>query len=204
MSPEGREGREEAMTEEPEHNERLRAQCQELYDLIEAGVLIVRADGSGRIVFANGRAASLYGCEDERDLMRLCSSSFRGLMEGEDYRALLESSGSHPERFAFSYCYQTKQGHFRKAEGVGSLKDTPFGSAYVILLFSAEQLSSDLKGQDKTDVLGMHDFYKEALEQTERRRGRPAVRDYCPVSFNLTDFKEYNRLYGLHRGGRVP
>ena len=200
MSPEGREGREESMTEEPEHNERLRAQCQELYDLIEAGVLIVRADGSGRIVFANGRAASLYGCEDERDLMRLCSSSFRGLMEGEDYRALLESSGSHPERFAFSYCYQTKQGHFRKAEGVGSLKDTPFGSAYVILLFSAEQLSSDLRGQDKTGVLGMHDFYKEALEQAERRRGLPAVRALCPVSFNLTDFKEYNRLYGLHRG----
>ena len=189
-----------AVTNVPGQDNRTQRQCQQYFDLVEGGVCFVLADGTERIVFANGKMASLYECEDVDDFLLLCSSNFRNLMEEEDYSSLLEIAANHPEHFSLSFHYQTKGRHFRKAEGVGSLKETPFGQAYVLLLFSAEQLSSDLKGEDKTGVLGMHDFFKEALRQAEQRMSHPEVRAFCPVCFDLTSFKEYNRLHGMHKG----
>ncbi|MCI5747603.1 PAS domain-containing protein, partial [Eubacterium pyruvativorans] len=170
----------------------VQAQCQKYFDLIEGGICIVPADGTERIVFANQKAAALYGCEDAEDFLHAFSSDYRNLVEEADYKPLSELAGDHPEHFLLSFHYRTKEWHFRKAEGVGSLKDTPFGKAYVLLLFSAEQISSDLKGQDFTGVLGMHDFFQEALRQAKERLSLPAVRALCPVSLDLTNFKEYN------------
>lgn len=189
-----------AVTKVPGQDERTQKQFQQYFDLVEGGICIVLADGTERVVFANKKAASLYECEDAKDLLLLCASNFRNLMEEEDYRPLSETSREHSEHFPFSFHYQTKGRHFRKAEGVGSLKDTPYGRAYVLLLFSSEQVASDLKGQDKTGVLGMHDFFKEALRQAEQRMSHPEVRAFCPVCFDLTSFKEYNRLHGVHKG----
>ena len=196
----GLEGVGVTMVEEPLQDGDIQAQLEGCFDLVEGGVCIVLADGTERVAFASGKLASLYGCEDAQELLRLCSSSFRNLMEPEDYRPLSEVAEDRPEHFALSYHYQTKARHFRKAEGVGSLRDTPLGRAYVLLVFSAEQLSSDLRDEDKTGVLGMHDFFQEALRRAEERTSRPSVCAFCPVSFDLTSFKEYNRLYGMRQG----
>ncbi|WP_194608894.1 EAL domain-containing protein [Clostridium vitabionis] len=168
--------------------------------MIEGGVCIILADGTEKVVFANGKAASLYECADAEDFLSFVSSGFRSLMEEEDYRPLAEMADGHPEHFPLSFQYRTKKGHFRKAEGVGSLRDTPFGRAYVLLLFSAEQIASDRRGLDKTGVLGAHDFFEEARKQATEQRALPSVRALCPVSLDLTSFKEYNRLYGVHQG----
>ncbi|SFO24812.1 diguanylate cyclase (GGDEF) domain-containing protein [Eubacterium pyruvativorans] len=176
------------------------AQCQKYFDLIEGGICIVPADGTERIVFANQKAAALYGCEDAEDFLQTFSSDYRNLVEEGGYKPLSELAGAHPEHFLLSFHYRTKERHFRKADGVGSLKDTPFGKAYVLLLFSAEQISSDLKAQNFTGVLGMHDFFHEALRQAQERLSLPAVRALCPVCLDLTNFKEYNQLYGIHQG----
>ena len=181
-------------------NKQEQAQCQTYFDLIEAGVCIILADGTERIVFANDKAASLYECADAEDFLQFVAADYRNLMEDTDYKPLSEMAGARPEHFTLSFQYQTKKGHFRKAEGVGTLKETPFGRAYVLLLFSAEEIASDAKVKDKTGVLGMHDFFQEALRQAEQRKTSAAVRAFCPVSFNVTSFKEYNRLYGMRQG----
>ena len=46
----------------------------------------------------------------------------------------------------------------------------------------------------------MHDFFHEALRQAQERLSLPAVRALCPVCLDLTNFKEYNQLYGIHQG----
>ena len=180
----------------------VQEQLQQYYDLLDGGVCLVLADEAEQIAFANQKMASLYECEDAQEFLQTFSTSYRNLMEEEDYRPLAELSGEHPEHFPFSFHYRTKAGHFRKAQGVGSLKDTPVGRAYVLMIFSAEQIASDLKGNDNTGVLGMHDFFKEAAHQAEKRMSQPAVRALCPVCFDLTSFKEYNRLHGIHQGDR--
>ena len=175
-------------------------QYKEDFDLIEGGVCFVLADGSERIVFANKKIAALYECDTVEMFMQFCSANYRNLMEEEDYKPLSALGNGHLNHIPISFDYQTKNGHFRKAQGIGTLKDTRFGKAYVLLLFSVEQISSDMQIKDQTGVLGMHDFLKLALKQAEKRVARYEIRSFCPVSFDLTSFKEYNRLYGMHQG----
>ena len=188
------------MTTTPEQDDRIQMQFQPYLDLIDGGVFFVLSDGTEQIAAANKMAASLYECEGAEDLLRFCSSNYRNLMEEEDYEPLSEIAREHPEHFPLAFHYKTKAGHFRKVEGVGSLKETPCGRAYVLLLFSSEQISIDRKSKDITGVLGMHDFFQEALQQAKERMALPTVRAFCPVCFDLTSFKEYNRLHGMHQG----
>lgn len=175
-------------------------QYKEDFDLIEGGVCFVLADGSERIVFANKKIAALYECDTVEMFMQFCSANYRNLMEEEDYKPLSALGNGHLNHIPISFDYKTKNGHFRRAQGIGTLKDTRFGKAYVLLLFSVEQISSDMRTKDQTGVLGMHDFLKLALKQAEKRVARYEIRSFCPVSFDLTSFKEYNRLYGMHQG----
>jgi diguanylate cyclase (GGDEF)-like protein len=193
----------EIVTNRSEAKDHRQAQCQTYFDLIEGGVCFVLADDTERIVFANEKVASLYECKDAEDFLQFFSASWRNLMEDEDYKPLSQLAGDHPEHFPITFHYQTKKGYFRKAEGVGTLKDTPFGRAYVLLFVSAEQMASDLRAKDKTGVLGMHDFFEAALTEAQKRKTFPEVRAFCPTSFDLTNFNEYNRLYGMHRGDLI-
>lgn len=177
----------------------IQAQLEQCYDLIDGGVCFVLADGTERIAFANTYMASLYGCENVQDFLHLCSSSYRNMMEAEDYTPLAEISAADTEHITMAFHYRTKQKHLRMAQGLGALKDTPFGRAYVLMVFSADEISSELKGKDITGVLGMHDFFEEALRQAQDRLAHPRVRALCAVCFDLTNFAEYNRLYGTHR-----
>lgn len=173
---------------------------QQDFALIDGGVCFVLADGTERIVFANQKVASIYECEDAESFLKFCSAKYQNLMTEEDYVPLAEAAGGNPEHIPLSFQYQTRNGHFRRAQGTGTLKETSFGLTYVLLLFSAEQISSDMKVKDKTGVLGMHDFFKTALLEARKRLTLPSVRALCPVSFNLTNFKEYNRMHGMHQG----
>ena len=184
----------------PEHVDQLWNRYHEDFDLIDSGVCFVLADGTERIVFANRKIASLYECENSETFLKFCSYRYVNMVEDEDYKPLAELANGHPEHIPLTFHYRTKNGHFRKADGTGTLKDTPFGKAYVLLLFSAEQLASDMRVQDNMGVLGMHDFFQAAFEEAEKRKGFSAVRKFCPTSFDLTSFKEYNRLYGMKCG----
>lgn len=177
-----------------------KGQYQQDFDLIEGGICFVLADGSERVVFANRNAAWLYECEDAESFLKFCAGNYQNLMEEEDYKPLSLLSSGRPEHFPLSFQYRTRYGHFRKALGAGTLRETSFGKTYVLLIVSAEQITSDLEGKDKTGVLGMHEFFEEAFRQAEDRHSFQEIRAFCPVSLDLTSFKEYNRLYGMQRG----
>ena len=177
-----------------------KGQYQQDFDLIEGGICFVLADGSERVVFANRKAALFYECEDAESFLQFCAGNYQNLIEEEDYKPLSLLSAGHPEHFPLSFQYRTRYGHFRKAVGAGTLRETTFGKTYVLLILSAEQITSDLVGKDKTGVLGMHEFFEEALRRAEDLQSFPEVRAFCPVILDLTSFKEYNRLYGMQRG----
>ena len=180
--------------------QQLRTEYEQYFDLIEGAVCFVLANETEEIVFANEKAASLFECEDVDTFLQFCSSKYQNLMEEKDYKPLSEIACVNPAHFTLSFHYQTQKGHFRKAVGVGTLKETSFGKTFVILLFPSEQITNDLQTKDKTGVLGMHDFFQEALQQAEKRKSFLEVRAFCPVSFDLTSFKEYNRQYGMQQG----
>lgn len=179
---------------------RIRDRYHRYFDLLEGGVCIVLADGTERVAFASNPTAVLYECGDEEEFLNLISSSFRNMMVPEDYKPLAGIAKDHPEHFYFSFHYQTKENHFRKTECAGSLKNTSFGMAYVIQIFSSEQISSDRTADGKTGLPGMHQFFGEALFRMKEQMRLHQASSFCPVSFDVTNFKEYNRLYGMSQG----
>ncbi|MDY6334726.1 MAG: hypothetical protein SPL56_07985, partial [Lachnospiraceae bacterium] len=87
------------------------------------------------------------------------------MMVPEDYKPVKEIVNPETGRFHITFHYLTRQKHFRKAEAVGSPRDTAFGRVYLIELFSDEQIAEDRKSDDNSKLLGMHDFYREALRR---------------------------------------
>ena len=188
------------MNVKTEEELRIRDRYHRYFDLLEGGVCIVLADGTERVAFASNPTAVLYECGDEEEFLNLISSSFRNMMVPEDYKPLAGIAKDHPEHFYFSFHYQTKENHFRKTECAGSLKNTSFGMAYVIQIFSSEQISSDRTADGKTGLPGMHQFFGEALFRMKEQMRLHQASSFCPVSFDVTNFKEYNRLYGMSQG----
>lgn len=170
------------------------------YDLLEGGICMLSADGAERVIFASGPAAGLYECDSEKEFLALISSRFQNMMVPEDYKPVAEIANPDTGRFHLTYHYLTRQKHFRKAEAVGSLRDTAFGRVYLVQFFSDEQIAEDRKSDENTDLLGMHDFFREALRRAVVRKEDGTLGKFCPVSLDVTRFKEYNRLYGMHRG----
>ena len=170
------------------------------YDLLEGGILMLAADGSEQVIFASRPAAGLYECDSEEEFLTLISSRFQNMMVPEDYKPVKEIVNPETGRFHITFHYLTRQKHFRKAEAVGSPRDTAFGRVYLIELFSDEQIAEDRKSDDNSKLLGMHDFYREALRRAVERKEDGTLGKFCPVSLDVTRFKEYNRLYGMHRG----
>ena len=170
------------------------------YDLLEGGVLMLAADGTERVIFASRPAARLYECDSEEEFLSFCASRFQNMMVPEDYKPIAEIMNPETGRFHITYHYLTRQEHFRKAEAVGSPQDTAFGRVYLVQFFSDEQIAEDRKSDENTNLLGMHDFFREALRRAVARKDDGTLGRFCPVSLDVTRFKEYNRLYGMHRG----
>ncbi len=179
-----------------------RDQYHQSFDLLDGGVFMILADGTERVVFASSRTAALYECGSEEEFLELCSSRFRGMVDFDDYKPLDEIAGNHPEHFYFSFHYQTKKGYFRKAESSGSLKETLFGKTYVLQMYSSEQISTDRTADENTGLPGMHEFFQTALLRAKEQIKIHREGAFCPVSFDVTNFKEYNRMYGMHQGDR--
>ena len=106
------------------------------YDLLEGGVLMLAADGTERVIFASSPAARLYECDSEEEFLSFCASRFQNMMVPEDYKPIAESANPETGRFHITYHYLTRHEHFRKAEAVGSPRDTAFGRVYLVQFFS--------------------------------------------------------------------
>lgn len=176
-----------------------RRQYAQYFNLLQGGVCMIAADGSERIVFASRQMALLFECEDEEEFLKYYPS-YQYLIDGRDYKPLREYGNLHPEHFSVDFHYQTKKGHFREVEGTGALRNTAFGKTYVLQFFSSEQISNDRKVDGITELPGMHDFLNEAFRRAKKRKTIHRLRDFCPVCFDVTNFKEYNRQYGVHQG----
>lgn len=178
----------------------IRNQYHEFYDLLNGGICLVKADADETIVFANQNMAELYECESEEEFLTYCDSSYHHMMDADSYRPLNELAKSHPEHFHFTFHYRTKEGHFRQAEGIGALRRTAFGLTYVIQLFSMEQIAEDQESDGNTGLPGMNEFFNAVLQCARDHKERHSLTTLCPVNFNVTRFKEYNRMHGTRLG----
>ena len=180
----------------------IRRLYHQYFDMLEGGVLVILADGSERIVFASERAARLYECASEEEFLDFCGASYQNIVSANDYIPLSEMAEGREKHFHLLFHYWTKGKHYHKAQGPGKVQKMPFGRVYLIQLFSSEQIADDLKSDGYTDLPGMHDFYRQAQQFIQEKSTERGRKRYCPVVFDITRFREYNRLHGVHAGDR--
>ncbi len=164
-------------------------------------MLLVSADEQERVLFASAPLLALYGCASEEELARRRGGTFRGLVDVRDYRPLRLLAPGGAGTCLVSFRYQDKDDHIRTLEGtVRRARLAGVGDVWVVQLSSREQRRALLASDEITGLLGRKEFGRRALRVADRNRAQGTLRELCPVCFNVTNFREYNRLNGAKAG----
>ncbi len=178
-----------------------REKLDKYYDGLAGGVCLISADRSEKILFINDKVPGMYACADEAQFMELCGGTFRGMIERSDYLTLMDLEIRQGEFKMISFHYQNRDQHFRYVEGPVSRIQMENGQAVILLqFFPASEIRANRKTDERTGLPGMYDFFSAALAEQKKRLADNTFMDLCPVSFNVANFREYNRMYGMHAG----
>ncbi|MGN0364009.1 MAG: EAL domain-containing protein [Bilifractor sp.] len=181
-----------------------REEYHAFYDRLDIGICIITADKSETILFANNGLLNLYQCPDEESFYRLTRGVFRGMKDVDsDTPSLAVIIGQVQESSSFFYSYRTLEDHYRKAEAFISRNTIEDHPVYILEILSPERVSHVLKSDGLTGLLGQKDFYESALELSEKNRKTHTLSTYCPIYLNITNFREYNRRFGVHAGDNL-
>lgn len=172
------------------------------YDLLPNAICFFRADGSEDLLFANRAALALYGCSDRAAFFEHTGGHFRGLMIEEDYQPLESFSrkGAHHERYLTFRCESARH-HVTRAEGyVQEILHPTFGALYCLILTDTSRRSESIESDQVTQLMGMHAFFHRVDQEAERCTKDGTFAQFCPVYFNITNFRLYNTTHGIRQG----
>ena len=134
------------------------APLQELhafYDSLPSGICLLSTDGREQILFASQGLLSLYACRTQEEFQALTGSRFRDMVDPEDYRPL--EIVSHPSNDPLArtqgpihpfltFRIRTREGHYRRVEGILGKEDVPqLGTVWILSLISTSQKMLELK-----------------------------------------------------------
>lgn len=180
-----------------------REELHRYYDRMAGGICLIRADRTEKILFVNARMPELYGCSSEEEFMRFCGGTFKGMVEEQDYYSLPDLKAGREDTKIISFHFRNRADHFRYAEGpIKRLSMEGVGDVLLLQIFPAEEIRSTLKADELTGLPGMHDFFNAALEEQKKRIEDNTAAELCPISFNVANFREFNRVYGVRAGDR--
>lgn len=179
------------------------------FDDLPEGICVIEDNEKEKILFANQALLHLYKCHSMEEFLSHTGGVLRGMVELSDYRPLSEAglSGIKPlgnDRFYVSFSCRTRDGHFRRMEGVlsRSVREGT-GAVWVLSVVPSNIISSLSVRDDLTGLLTMPVFLKKALAQAKKDEEEGAFGSYDSIYFNLTNFKIYNASYGREAGNRL-
>ncbi len=179
------------------------------FDDLPEGICVIEDNEKEKILFANQALLHLYKCHSMEEFLSHTGGVLRGMVELSDYRPLSEAglSGIKPlgnDRFYVSFSCRTRDGHFRRMEGVlsRSVREGT-GAVWILSVVPSNIISSLSVRDDLTGLLTMPVFLKKALAQAKKDEEEGAFGSYDSIYFNLTNFKIYNASYGREEGNRL-
>ena len=179
------------------------------FDDLPEGICVIEDNEKEKILFANQALLHLYKCHSMEEFLSHTGGVLRGMVELSDYRPLSEAglTGAQPlgnDRFYVSFSCRTRDGHFRRMEGVLSrLVREGTGTVWVLSVVPSNIISSLSYRDDLTGLLTMPVFLKKMLAQAKKDEEEGAFGSYDSIYFNLTNFKIYNASYGREAGNRL-
>ena len=179
------------------------------FDDLPEGICMIEDNEKEKILFANQALLHLYKCHSMEDFLSHTGGVLRGMVELSDYRPLSEvgltgAQSLGNDRFYVSFSCRTRDGHFRRMEGVLSRSVREGTRAVWVLSVVPSNIISSLSSRDVlTGLLSLPVFVKKMLAQAKKDAEKGTFGSYYPIYFNLTNFKIYNASYGREAGNRL-
>lgn len=179
------------------------------FDDLPEGICVIEDNEKEKILFANQALLHLYKCHSMEEFLSHTGGVLRGMVELSDYRPLSEvgltgAQSLGNDRFYVSFSCRTRDGHFRRMEGVlfRSVREGT-GAVWVLSVVPSNIIASLSSRDVLTGLLTMPVFLKKALAQEKKDAEKGTFGSYYPIYFNLTNFKIYNASYGREAGNRL-
>lgn len=179
------------------------------FDDLPEGICMIEDNEKEKILFANQALLHLYKCHSMEEFLSHTGGVLRGMVELSDYRPLSEvgltgAQSLGNDRFYVSFSCRTRDGHFRRMEGVLSRSVREGTGAVWVLSVVPSNIISSLSSRDvQTGLLSLPVFVKKMLAQAKKDAEKGTFGSYYPIYFNLTNFKIYNASYGREAGNRL-
>ena len=172
-----------------------------LYDAMTIGVCIVDRTKKERILFVNKSTLALYDCGSEAAFLELTGGKFAGMTMEEDL-SLASARGSRQNFFTLEVQYLTSSRHIRELDCIV----TPcrmFGTdVYLLQMTSSQMKLEEVTSDECTGFPGAKAFFQQALQAARERMNEGGFSQFCPVCFNIANFRGFNRENGMEEGNR--
>ena len=178
------------------------------YDRLPGGICLVKADDSEEILLANAELLNYYQCANWQEFKELTGGTYRGMVEASDYiplKDIVRVKGQPEANYAyFQFPYRTREGHFNKGNAL-LIRTTQkgLGGIWSINVMKSKYSRAPGETENITGLLGGTAFYKRVNEHIQMEKIDRTGGLYCPVYFNLTNFKLYNSNYGIEQGDEL-
>ena len=169
-------------------------ELHEIYDQIEGGICLFSNDDEKRIVFASSGLLTLYHCETQEEFFSLTHGHFKGMVYDADYQQVMDRFGLEGTHY-LTFRRIALDSTIHHVVGYSRLI-TLDGQQYSYMHLMYGQVESAYHQLTQSlPVLDATHFYNEVLNSISNQEN-----DYVPIVFNVTNFKEYNRFYGISAG----
>lgn len=182
-------------------NDLKNAEFASICNQLSGGICLISKDGTEQILFVSSGLLEMYGCKSEQEFLSRCGGTLQGIMEEQDYMPLhvLTKTDTKPIIPAFSY--KDTAGRLRHTEGpIRSVHVNGYGDVYLLQAFRSDVLRKNINHDLIPGLPGMHEFYRRAMDLAHIKLADGTFTEFCPVYFNVSNFKSYNRKYGMPAG----
>ncbi|MCR5216625.1 MAG: diguanylate cyclase, partial [Lachnospiraceae bacterium] len=176
------------------------------FSSMPGGFFVYRATGEEEILYANKAFLDLFECQNADEFRLLTGGTFRGLVHPEDVDVVENSIASQVDgnRDRFDHVFYriiTKSGKEKYIEDFGHLvEDEEDGLIFYVFVVETRTKYYSFDIDELTGLPGRRRFLEFAERILEISRNANGEKPVSFIYFNLTNFKPYNRKFGISEG----
>lgn len=173
-----------------------------VYDVLAFGVCIVDSDQDECVLFANRAILSDYECGTEAEFMEFCGGRFSGMTMDPNLHLYGMAAPDGPA-MAIQYSYRTRSGKIREAESFLTYASMDGRPVLVLQIGTRDAGRMSYISDELTGLPGEKSFYHSAIMLANTMMDRQEFTHFCPVYFNISNFRSFNRKFGISAGDRA-
>ena len=179
------------------------AQYHEFYDEMDGGICIIQADEKEQILFVNRAVPELYGCKNEAEFYERTGGTFAGMTRESDREPLSLHVVRGAKYSTWYYQIPEAGGSILPAQMLITCAVRQNTPIYVCQIFTEAMHKASLLSDGLTGLPGVKEFTASSLDLLKTKRGEKVLGDWCCLYFNITNFRFFNRSYGVEAGDRL-